>query len=155
MRRTRLFLLVLMVGLVAPALLEQSQAEAQPTLFGIRGGFTDDPDSIFFGGHLAIHPQALRRLRIEPSLELGLNDDLFALRVNGNFKVMFPVGRSVALYPVFGPYLYYASFDGGGDDTEFGLNLGGGVEISGFGFEVSAGLPDYPDFTFTVMYSFL
>lgn len=132
-----------------------SPAAASPAV-GLRGGFTDDPDSIFFGGHL-VFPFA-RNFRFDPSLELGFGEygrdvDFFSLRINGDFKYMIPVG-SVALFPLFGPSLYYWNDDLDNDDTEFGINLGFGVEFQRFMFSLTVGIEDLPDLAFTFGYTF-
>lgn len=141
--------------------LDARPAAAEPTLFGLRGGLTDDPDTFFFGGHIAFYPSSMQKLRIEPSAELGFGDDIdiFTFRANLNFKILFPVSRDAAFYPILGPYLYYVSLDedicgGDCDDTEVGINLGLGFAISGFGFDFAFSLPDAPDFAFTVSYTF-
>lgn len=158
MRHLRFTILSLILALAAPAVLDPAPAAAEPTLFGLRGGLTDDPDTVFLGGHLAFYPTDLRRLRIEPSFELGFGEDAidFTLRGNLNFKVMFPVSRDAAFYPILGAYLYYLSFDDcdSCDDTEFGVNLGLGFAFSGIGLDLTFGLPDYPDITFTLSYTF-
>lgn len=140
------------------ALIGTNTAEASPSGFGIRGGLTDDPDTFFFGGHLTIHPRRARMLRIEPSVELGIGDDsdLFTIRGNLNFKYLFPLSRDAAVYPLFGPSLYYFDCGDNCDDTEFGLNLGGGIAFSGFAFDLVFGLPDdnVPDIAFTFSYTF-
>jgi hypothetical protein len=141
--------------------LDARPAAAEPTLFGIRGGLTADFDTVFFGGHVAFYPSSMRRLRFEPSLELGVGDDsdLLTLRGNANFKIIFPVSRDAAFYPIIGPYFYYHSSDedtgcSDCDHTDFGLNLGLGFAISGFGFDFVFSVPDVPEFTFTVSYTF-
>ncbi|GAB4519408.1 MAG: hypothetical protein Tsb0020_37990 [Haliangiales bacterium] len=163
MRHVKLVILALSITLVGPALLDAAPAEAGPTLFGIRGGFTDDPDSIFLGGHVAIHPRFAHRLRIEPSMELGFGDDVdfITLRATANFKFMFPVSRDAAFFPLIGASFYYLSLDddicsGDCDNSDVGLNLGGGFEYAGFGIELALGLPDenLPDFTVTFSYTF-
>jgi hypothetical protein len=157
-RHLRFTILSLILALAAPAVLDPAPAAAEPTLFGLRGGLTDDPDTVFLGGHVAFYPTDLRRLRIEPSFELGFGEDAidFTLRGNLNFKIMFPVSRDAAFYPILGAYVYYLSFDDceGCDDSEFGLNLGAGFSFSGIGIDFTVGLPDYPDFTFTLSYTF-
>lgn len=158
MRHLRFTILSLILALAAPAVLDPAPAAAEPTLFGLRGGLTDDPDTVFLGGHVAFYPTDLRRLRIEPSFELGFGEDAidFTLRGNLNFKIMFPVSNDAAFYPILGAYLYYLSFDDCDDcdDSEVGLNLGAGFSFSGFGIDFAVGLPDYPDFTFTLSYTF-
>lgn len=130
-------------------------AHAQRRAFGIRGGVTaDGPDTAFFGVHGAIHLRGARLLRLEPSAEFGVGDGLdFALRFNLNFKYMVPLSRQTAVYPLFGPSIYYASFDSG-SDTDVGINVGGGFALSGFFFDFALGVSDIPDFTFTVGYTF-
>ena len=156
LRFTTPLLILLVIG---PAVLDARPATAGPTAFGLRGGITDDPDTAFFGAHMATHPDSLWRLRIEPSLELGFGDDadILTLRGNLNFKIMFPVSHDAAFYPILGPYLYYASYDcdpGDCDDTEFGVNLGLGFAFSGFGLDLVFSVPDAPDITFTLSYTF-
>lgn len=153
----------LILILAGPVVLDARPAAAEPTLFGLRGGITDDPDTFFLGGHIAFYPSSLQKLRIEPSAELGFGDDidLLTLRANLNFKILFPVSRDAAFYPIIGPYLYYYSFDedicgGDCDETDVGINLGLGFAFSGFGFDFAFSLPtrSEPDFAFTVSYTF-
>lgn len=159
MRHLRITTLSLILVVAGPVVLDARPAAAEPTLFGIRGGLTNDFDTFFFGGHIAFYPSSMRRLRFEPSLELGIGDDtdLLTVRANANFKIMFPVSRDAAFYPILGPYLYYFDFDcdgGGCDDTEVGVNLGLGFAFSGFAFDFVLGLPDVPELTFTLSYTF-
>jgi hypothetical protein len=145
-------------------MLGASPAAAGPTLFGIRGGLTDDPDTVFLGGHLAMYPSSSSRLRIEPSFEVGFgdydryeDDEVFTLRGNANFKILFPVSYDAAFYPILGVNVYYINWDCGFadcDDTDFGLNLGLGFSFSGIGFDFTFEIPDQPDFTFTLSYTF-
>jgi len=129
---------------------------------GIRGGITDDPDSLFFGGHISIRP-GRSALCIEPSFEMGLGDwadefDFFTLRFNGNVKYLLPLGSyHTAFYPIFGLAVYYLKMDddhGGGHNNEVGVNLGAGFAIYGFLFDLTVGLADIPNITFTFGYTF-
>jgi hypothetical protein len=133
---------------------------------GFRAGFTDDPDSFFFGGHAAIDPFPVP-LRIEPSLQLGFGDfgggyDFFTLRFDANFKYRFgiPPEKAFKIYPILGMAIYYWNVTddrcaGDCDGTEAGLNLGFGFEIYGFMVDFTFGLDDdLPDFTFLVGYTF-
>ena len=130
-------------------------AHAQRNAFGIRGGATEDRDSVFFGVHGAIHLSGARQLRIEPSFEFGVGGSLdFSLRGNLNFKYMVPLSRNAAVYPLFGPSVYHVELDNGGDFTDVGLNIGGGFGISGLLFDLAFGISDIPDFTFTIGYTF-
>lgn len=158
MRTFRLLILasIAVIGfqLHAPAAL------AAPSAFGIRGGVTDDVDSIFFGGHIAIHTQAVPNLRLEPSIEFGFGDDdvddYFTIRGSLNFKYMIPLDQRTAFYPIFGPSLHYIDHDYFGDDTEAGLDLGIGFAFSGIGLDLIFGLPNdnLPDITLTISYTF-
>jgi hypothetical protein len=134
-----------------------STASAGGNHVGVRGGVTDDPESVFFGLHLLAGPHG-RGLRIEPSLELGFGDDFdfFTVRANGNFKYAIPIGQrrgGAYLYPLFGPSLYYFNLDDCSgdrcDDTEIGINVGMGLEISALFFDIAAGIGDIPELTFT------
>jgi len=151
--------------LLAIAVLVGSAAYAAPASaqarFGLRGGVTDDPDSVFFGGHMAFHPGSIPNFRIEPSFEFGVGEaeafDVLTLRFNLNFKYAIPVARNAAFFPVFGPSVYYIGFQdcaGDCDETGFGVNLGFGFAISGFGIELGLGVGDIPDITFTFSYTF-
>jgi hypothetical protein len=157
LRITTPFLILLVVG---PAVLDARPAAAGPAAFGLRGGFSADPETGFFGAHVAMHPSdSLWRLRLEPSLELGFGDDAdtLTLRGNLNFKIMFPVSHDAAFYPIIGPYLYYVSRDDGCGDcdrTDAGLNLGLGFAFSGFGMDFTLGLFGDPDFALTLSYTF-
>lgn len=130
-------------------------AHAQRNSFGIRGGVTDDPDAVFFGVHGVVSLRGAPQLLLEPSVELGVGDGVdFALRGNLNFKYMVPLSGNAAVYPLFGPALYHVEFESGGDNTEVGVNVGGGFAISQLNFDLALGIADIPDFTFTVGYTF-
>ena len=149
-------LLVFTLAVASASALSTGSAHAQRTAFGIRGGVTDDPDTGFFGIHGAIHLRGAPRLRLEPSFEFGVGDPIdFSLRFNFRFKYMVPLGRNAAVYPLFGPSVYHVEVDPG-DNTEFGIDLGGGFAVAGFFFDLALGLPDdnLPDFTFTLGYTF-
>jgi hypothetical protein len=128
------------------------------TVWGIRSGFTSDPDQFFIG----MHVNMLRlwvdapQLEFEPSAEVGFGDnDLTTIRFNGNLRYVFLVGQNqpIELYPVGGPCLIrYDQGDFG--DTEFGLNIGGGFRTHGWAGELGFGVGDIPDITFTAMYTF-
>jgi hypothetical protein len=136
-------------------------AQAAPPGFGIRGGLSEDPDTIFFGGHVGfdvIVPQ----LRLEPSavLGLGLEDgvDYFTLWFNLNGKYRFPLPNGMFIYPLLGLSIMYINVDcegfrGDCDDTELGLNLGGGIEFGQFFVDLHL-TTDYPDFAVLLGYTF-
>lgn len=159
MSKLRLIIMALTLG--AACMLTTAPAEAAPTAFGIRGGFTDDVDSIFFGGHVSIAPRSVRNLLIQPSLELGFGDnggnvDFFSIRGNLHFMFMIPISGDAAFYPLFGPSLHYIDWDDGYEDTAAGIDLGIGFEFSSIGLELTFGLPrdNLPDLALTLSYTF-
>ena len=142
--------LVLSLVLVAGA----SRAEANP---GLRLGLTDDPDTLFVGFfyEAPLSWAGSGFFALEPGVDLGFGDDVdfFTLRGTINGKYLIPVG-SVFLYPILGLSVYYINVDGGGDDTWAGLNLGLGMRLDRFNFELTAGIDDLPDVTFSVGFLF-
>ena len=135
------------------------EAEAAPGHPGIRLGLTDDPDTItggFFYEFLVTRLGRSGFLTLEPGIDIGFGDDADLITIRGTFNAhfIFLVGRDVQLYPLIGGSVYYYNVDGGGDGTEGGLNLGGGVQFDRFSFEFWFGIDDIPDFTFLFGISF-
>lgn len=156
---------IILTAVTALVCLSAGSALAAPTSFGIRGGFTDDLDTIFFGGHIDIYPSSVPQLVLEPSLELGIpydDDDEFfdfTLRLNFHVKYLFPIGgQDMVLYPLVGPSLLYIALDDrffeDDSDTELGVNLGGGFGIGRFAIELAVGLGDTNDITLTGLFHF-
>ena len=144
---------VLAVTLLTTVALAPSRADARP---GVRGGLTDDIDTLFVGffyeAPLAWTGSGF--FAIEPSIDLGFADDLDAITIRGSFngKFLIPAGRAF-VYPIFGLSLYYIDFDcpaGDCDHTSTGLNLGLGTRIEPVNFELTFGIDDLPDITFSV-----
>jgi hypothetical protein len=144
--------LVLSLVLAATA----TRVEARP---GIRLGLTDDPDTLFVGFfyEAPLSWAGSGFFALEPGVDLGFgeNVDFFTLRGTLNAKYLMPLGTSVLLYPIFGISIYHINFDCRGcDDTSAGVNLGLGMRLDHFNFELSAGLRDLPDITFSVGFLF-
>jgi hypothetical protein len=114
-----LAIVVLALG-AAPALAE--------TGAGIRAGLSVNPDQFLFGGQLNLDPVG-RHVYIVPSAELGLGDNLTTLSFNGDVQYRFPVskGSEVRPYAGGGLAIYWFDVDGGGSDTQVGVNLLGGI----------------------------
>jgi hypothetical protein len=169
MRPTRILVLALAsLALAAP---EALAAEAR---FGVRAGLTSDPDSIVIGGHVSIEGLLpdLEGLRLEPSLVVGFGDeelgfgadlDYTTLRIDGNLAYVLPIAedRGIEIYPLAGVAFYRLSFrdcdddlDGECDDSEVGLNLGGGISYRGFALDLVAGIGDIPELALTASYTF-
>jgi opacity protein-like surface antigen len=100
--------------------------------WGPRVGASIDPDQIVFGGHVDFGNFA-KRVRFQPSLEMGLGDNLTLVTVNFDADYRF---RSK--WDVWTPYvgggvaLHFYSWDNGANDsendTEVGLHALGGIE---------------------------
>jgi hypothetical protein len=145
MKRVVLALSIALTSLVVT----HRSAEAGP---GLRFGITDDPDTLsfgFFSEHVISRLGRTSFLSLEPGIDVGIDPDVDLLTVRGtfNFKFLFLTGRA-ALYPLVGISLYYWNYDNGPDDTGVGLNLGGGVQVDRFSFELWFGVDDIPDITF-------
>lgn len=99
-------------------------------------------------------------LRLIPSLEFGFGDigdlDFFTIRGNGNLAWAFPIsgGRGRFVYPLIGAAVYYINYDCEpcDDNTEIGINLGVGFDITGITIELMLGLDDedMPDITLAI-----
>lgn len=147
--------LVLAPLALALLLLAAPAAHADP---GVRVGITDNPDTVsvgfFYEAPLSYSRSAI--FALEPGADVGFGDHDSFITIRGtlNAKVMFPVGRRALLYPIIGLSVYHVSCDGCNDDTFAGLNLGGGFRFHRVNFELTAGIRDLPDLTFTVGFLF-
>lgn len=133
---------------------------------GPRLGFSSDPDQIVFGGQL-MFPEVAENLSFDPSVELGLGDDLTIFSINGDFHYHFDVsGSNWRPYAGAGATLSFISWDdddfpGNRDDSELeaggGIVIGAGVPTRGgdrFFGELKLGLGDVPDFKLMVGWNF-
>ncbi len=78
-------------------------------------------------------------IRIEPSFNYFFeNDNVSMLDLNVNLHYLFPVGKGVKIYPLFGLTLanwmldiddVLLGYDVDDNECRFGVNLGGGVEF--------------------------
>lgn len=146
-------LLALVVGLAA------SPASAQ---FGVRAGYSFEPNQVVLGGHYMI-PIGTSGLHFIPSAEVGFGDELFTLQANGDLTYRFESSGSVK--PYLGGGITVANYDpddvdvpDGGEDinvdseTEVGFNAIGGAWFNATGstpwfLEGKVGLVDeVPDF---------
>lgn len=139
---------------------------AQPERpFGVHGvgprlGVTIDPDQFHIGGQLDLGDLA-ERLMIIPSLEIGFGDNVTI--ITPMFDVQYRFRED---WGSWNPYLgagigpVFISADHGGDNTELGLTIQGGiarrmVSQTGFFFlEGKLGLVDYPDVRLSAGWNF-
>ncbi len=153
MRRSdRTIIVALTAFLLAVPLAPNARAD---TAIGFRGGLSIDPDQVLVGLHIQPPPVG-RNLYVVPSGEAGFGDDAFTLSFNGDLQYQFGAGQDVRPYAGGGLSLYYYDRDGGGSDSEFGVNaLGGLVFARQSGrpifLEMKLGLTDrMPDWKFLV-----
>jgi opacity protein-like surface antigen len=155
----RLLLICALAALVPAAALAQS-----PVVSGIgpRVGFSIDPDQLVFGGQLLIGEIA-PDVTFDPSLEIGVGDDITVIAANLDLKYHFSVrGSEWRPYAGAGIGLNFLSWDSPGRDdseTEVGGNviLGAGAPTrSGNRFftELRFGLGDIPELKIMVGWNF-
>jgi hypothetical protein len=122
--------------------------------WGIRGGLSIDPDQIFVGAHINAG-QFAKRVRFQPSFEIGFGNDLVVGSVNLDALYTF---RARGWQPYLGGGLGIALIDadrnGRGDDfnVEAGLNLIAGFEYGTHRLlllELRVGVGDIPNFKVT------
>jgi hypothetical protein len=133
-------------------------ATASAQGFGVRAGATVDPDQIHFGLHYETRHIA-GQIHFRPNVELGLNDDLRLLALNGEFVYRAPVGNQWSLYGGGGPALnvFIVPVKDGDNHTDYepGINLLVGAQHNqGFFTEVKFGFIDSPNVKFTVGWQF-
>jgi len=151
-------------------LLTPVAAQAQGVKFGLRAGFDIDPDAVVFGGHVMI-PNVIKDqpFVIVPNVEIGFGSegpfDYTIFKLNGDTRWEFPVGQSAStrLYPLAGLSIYRIDLQDCVSspviqvdcaNTEFGLNIGGGVRYKAFAVELKIGLGDIQDFHIGGSYTF-
>jgi hypothetical protein len=142
----RIILLTFVLCLVASA--------ASAAGFGIRGGYTLEPDQFHVGGHYDVGI-IFEPMRLVPNVEIGFGDNYTLWALNGDLiwdipESAFSIGGELALN--------ISSFDsdhGGGSKSDLGLSILGDYRFNEklFG-ELKLGLSHSPDVKFTVGYNF-
>jgi hypothetical protein len=113
-----------------------------------------DPDQFYIGAHYETDA-LVDRLHFRPNGEFGFGDDLTTIALNFEFAYKFPSRAAWRLYAGGGPAVNFYSFDGGGDNTEPGLNFMIGAEANnGLFFELKIGAIDSPELKFGVGWTF-
>jgi len=112
--------MITLLGLMVPA--TASGDEFGYKGWGPRVGISSDPDQVFGGVHFDLGEFA-PHVRFQPSVEIGLGDDVLTLA--GNFMVAyyFPVKAKVT--PYAGGSLTAVYFDFDNDCGGFGTSFGG------------------------------
>lgn len=139
------------------AVLTAAAIPAAAQSFGLRAGASGSPDQFYVGAHVETRPIA-DRVTFRPNIEVGVGDNITTLAGNLEFVFRHPLpSSSWTLLAGGGPSANLYSFDGPGDDTDFGggLNLLVGMEHrGGFFGEVKVGLIDSPSIKVGVGFNF-
>ncbi len=118
--------------------------------FGVRGGYTLDPDQFHVGGHYNVG-QIFEPIRLVPNVEIGFDDNYTLWALNADFiwdipESAFSLGAEIGLN--------ISDYDGG-SNSDIGLSILGDYSFNEKFFgEVKLGLSDSPDVKFTVGYNF-
>lgn len=151
--------LLLAAGLLALPAPATAQGSSLST-YGGRVGLSTTPDQLILGAWGTL-TEFSPNLTFRPSGDLGLGDDVLTIIGNADIQYTFAqVARGPV--PFFGGGIGVLWFDpdGGGSDTELGLQIYGGVELAYRGyqtgvFEVRLGLDDHmPDLKLTYGFGF-
>jgi hypothetical protein len=140
-------------GLIATAVLALPAAAHAQQGFGVRAGYSSDPDQFYFGGHAGVGP-LVSHLWFRPNVEIGLGNNVTTIALNAEVAWWFPSKGAWKPYLGAGPALNIYDSDGG-SDTEGGVNFLFGVEHrGGFFGEFKVGAFDSPEIKFGIGYTF-
>lgn len=151
--------------LIALAVLVPAGAHAQAlTSYGVRAGFSVDPEQIVLGGQLSVGDVA-PNLTFDPNVEFGFGDNLTIIAFNLDMHYHFDIHSSWRPYVGAGAGINLISFDAPpgfpGDDstTEVGANFifGAGTPTSSgnrFFGEMKLGVGDIPELKLLVGWNF-
>jgi len=143
---------ILAVSTVFVTLVAFAASAGATTTWGLRAGFSSNPDQFIVGGQADFAPIA-KNLYIMPSALAGFGDNAFTLSFDGDLQYRFVTKSSVHPYAGGGFSLYWVNLDNGGSDTNFGANLDGGIFFGKTArpmfVDVKAGITDeVPDWKF-------
>ena len=123
---------------------------------GLRLGLTNNPDSIFAGlqWKAPIAQVGPGRLGVQPGADIGLVDGPVDLFIRGtlHFTYVVPLTHDIQIYPLAGPTLFWAKA-GDNSDTDFGVDVGGGIQFQKFALELWFGAVDSADATLAVSFN--
>jgi hypothetical protein len=149
---TRLRRIVPGLLLGALLLIVAAPASAQSG-WGLRTGYSADPDQFYVGAHVGAGP-LVGHLWFRPNIEVGFGNDVTTIAINAELAYWFPTKSAWRLYAGGGPALNIYDSDPE-SETKGGLNLLFGVaHRGGFFGEVKVGLFDSPEFKIGFGYTF-
>jgi hypothetical protein len=150
--KTILRQLAVAASLASGVLLSSAPAQAQDG-FGLRTGYSMDPDQFYFGAHVGVGP-LVGRLWFRPNVEIGIGDGVTTIALNAEVAWWFSTKSAWKPYLGAGPALNIYDYDGG-SDTEGGLNfLFGVAHTGGFFGEFKVGAFDSPEIKIGFGYTF-
>lgn len=151
--------LVLVIALGALMAVPAAHADATIGGVGPRIGLSIDPDQLVLGGQLIIGEIA-PDLTFDPNIEFGFGDNATVIAMNFDLHYHFTLeGTAWRPYAGGGLGLNFIDVDGGGSDTEVGLNIIGGAGVptqSGNRFfgELRLGVGDIPEIKLVAGWNF-
>lgn len=154
--RAALFVLATLVAMAAAPRTANAQQELGFFGYGGRAGFSVNPDQFTIGAYAKLG-NVSKMFKFRPSVDFGFGDSVFSVLGNADAQVDFvDVNGSYKPFAGGGLGLAYYDFDGG-DASEIGINVYGGVERN-FGtyntgyVEARVGIDEMPDFKITFGY---
>ena len=138
----RIILLTFALCLVASA--------ASAAGFGVRGGYTLDPDQFHVGAHYDVG-QIFKPMRLVPNIEIGFDDNYTLWAFNAD--LIWDITDSA--FSIGGELGLNITDNDGGSNSDLGLSVLGDYRFSEkWLVEVKLGLVDSPDVKFTAGYTF-
>jgi hypothetical protein len=122
--RSRIQILAVSTVLVSLALMATSAGAT--TTWGLRAGFSSNPDQFIVGGQADFSPIA-KNLYIVPSGLAGFGDNAFTLSFDGDLQYRFHTSSGIRPYAGGGLSVYWINPDFGDSQTNLGVNLDGGL----------------------------
>ena len=159
---SRIRWIVILTAVVAasalPAYAQQQTSSSQQLGFGLRGGFSLNPDQLVVGGQFALG-QRYGIIRIVPSVDVGFFDNVTTIMFNGDLIVNLKIeGSNIGLYGGAGPTIGYVDPEGTADgrwDAGMSLIVGTYVPFGrsrGANLEARFGIWDIPDFKLMLVF---
>jgi len=152
-------LIVLAIPLCAQAQEKAEKSNATAGTFGLRAGFSLDPDQFVVGGQMSVGKK-LGIARVVPSVDVGFGNSITTIAFNADVLFNLNVeGTTFGLYGGAGPSVVYFDTDGGSSSWELGLSLVAGARMPFSSFpptslEARFGVGDIPDFKVLLILEF-
>jgi hypothetical protein len=93
----------------------------------LRGGYYFDSDAVAFGGGLLTNLNSSRTWFFNPNLEAAFGDHETTVTLNGDLHYDLPIASRMSWWVGAGPALLIADPDSGPSNSNFAVNVLGGV----------------------------